>query len=70
MAEGLLKQKLTGHLKKKVRVVSAGTEALEGFPATLRGFLPGGFVAPPFSAGHALAAEAQRSYLGHGTRSF
>jgi len=37
MAEGLLKQKLTGPLKKKVRVVSAGTEALEGFPPTLRG---------------------------------
>jgi protein-tyrosine-phosphatase len=37
MAEGLLKQKLTGHLKKKVRVVSAGTDALEGFPPTLRG---------------------------------
>lgn len=37
MAEGLLKQKLTGDLKKKLRIVSAGTYALEGFPATLRG---------------------------------
>jgi protein-tyrosine-phosphatase len=36
MAEALLKQKVTGLLKKRLRVVSAGTHALEGQPSTMR----------------------------------
>lgn len=37
MAEALLKQKVTGWLKKRLRVISSGTHALEGMPSTLRG---------------------------------
>jgi protein-tyrosine-phosphatase len=37
MAEGLLKLKVTGLLKKRLRVISAGTHALEGMPSTMRG---------------------------------
>ncbi len=36
MAESLLKQKVKGNLKKRLRILSAGTHALEGLPATMR----------------------------------
>jgi protein-tyrosine-phosphatase len=38
MAEALLRKKLPEELKHRVRVVSAGTFALEGSPASLPGF--------------------------------
>ncbi len=37
MAQELLKQKIPARLRKRLRVLSAGTHALEGLPATLRG---------------------------------
>ena len=37
MAEALLKHKLDPELQKQVRVISAGTHAMEDFPPTLRG---------------------------------
>lgn len=36
MAAAMLKQKLKGQLKKRLRIVSAGTHALEGLPSPLR----------------------------------
>lgn len=43
MAEALLKQKVQGALKKKMRILSAGTHAIEGQPATLRAQFVAGY---------------------------